>query len=266
MNRIFNLFLKNIRAGFATNSSSTHSLVFYADGYASKILNRHEEYEFGWNNFSLSNKVDKLVYGLITQTHISWIENEEEAAKDRAFAKLEELKPHLDDAISDEEIEQAVKAIDESKYPYVDHQSHPGTFSTAEEQAEYIKTLVQDNVVIYGGNDNGGKDAEDFMLNEGVLEARRASEPFEKVQIRISIDVSETQAPYRPISKSLDDILRVKFAADMDNILKLHVFRVENGRYSHNTILYEDWKNMPETDETISTVLELKEEISNGIY
>ena len=59
-------FLHNVRRGLATNSASSHSLVFYNNERSSDDLEsgKYIDTDFGWNNFTLDTLGEKLVYAL----------------------------------------------------------------------------------------------------------------------------------------------------------------------------------------------------------
>lgn len=59
-------FLNNVRRGLATNSSSSHSLVFHPNPVADNDLSSaaHTYTEFGWDHFVLDSLGSKLMYAL----------------------------------------------------------------------------------------------------------------------------------------------------------------------------------------------------------
>lgn len=264
MNRVFNFFIKNVRAGFATNSSSTHSLVFYSFPVEGKIPNRPEEgYEFGWNNFSISKKIDKLIYGIITQISVPWGVEGDEAAEQKQ-EELARIKPLLPESITDEEYEEVRSVILEENYPYVDHQSHPGRLED-EKLTEYLEIITQDNVAIYGGSDNYDTTPRVRLLDEGVEAVRMADNPLRNMTFDFYISYdhqkNEDTEPFRPISEKLDDILRIKFDRELDEIVQVKHFI---GRYPDSVTkeyTYDQWKNFPETEDTFKTIKELKEHL-----
>lgn len=140
-------FLHNVRRGLATNSSSSHSLVFHADPVASDnaYMDDYSENEFGWDHFILGTLGEKLMYGLTMAVSGSWEWSPEHREPDdedvaRAKARWGALFPEItDDAVW----ERAMQG-------YVDHQS------VEEVTPEFLAKLRDPHVVVHGGNDNGG--------------------------------------------------------------------------------------------------------------
>jgi len=130
------MIISNIRMGFATNSSSCHSIIF-------GLKNPGDDYckgEFGWDEFCLSSKNNKNDY--LAQT------------------LFDNIKIDIGD-----EMAMAVVKDWANKYPtksgYVDHQSLmslPVDVRTGKFSKEFFKDLrqyyLQDNLSIVGGNDN----------------------------------------------------------------------------------------------------------------
>ena len=135
------MFIENVRIGFATNSSSTHSIVFYKPG--SKWWQDYVPgHSFGWENFILVSQKLKQKY-----LDVTFRDAILRAVKERDVAEVvvqQLLGRHLDE---DEE--------------YVDHQSRieiPTKIGQALPNMEYYedlkKSLLRENVAILGGNDN----------------------------------------------------------------------------------------------------------------
>lgn len=136
--------IHKLRFGHATNSSSSHSLIFL-DKLPSDDVNG---VEFGWDYFTAASRESKLDYfGLLIQNALrdvvppnyvqavlsQWVENPE---------KLEE--GYID--------HESVYII-----PMVRRRSWPEKDTLNEEFIKDLKTyLLQDNLVILGGNDNYG--------------------------------------------------------------------------------------------------------------
>ena len=132
----------NVRYGFATNSSSTHSIIISND----KIRNNPPEDEYyGWNHFTLSKKANKKEYlaGILHQ-HLSHLIGDE-MAKDLAcvWCNLEN---------------------DNARIGVIDHQSVPALPLNWDNRGlnrqffdEYQKFLLKESVIILGGNDNETK-------------------------------------------------------------------------------------------------------------
>lgn len=130
--------IENFRAGYATNSSSSHSVVIIPDTMAAG--SGGSVYAYGWDNFVLTTPTAKIRY--LTAQLIAGLDDEN-AERLRAF--IGRSFPEVADQFEgDHDI-------------YVDHQSQwarPRGFSEA-----YTKFLIEQilspNVVILGGNDNG---------------------------------------------------------------------------------------------------------------
>lgn len=126
-------FIKNIRRGFATNSSSSHSFVYMrepdtteSDGYI--------DTDFGWRDFRLSSVKEKLMYVVTDRFGNNWNGTEEELA--------EAYESHKDDfpELSPDEFASAWRG-------YVDHESS-GLIGPNEARDPYV--------TVFGGNDNDG--------------------------------------------------------------------------------------------------------------
>lgn len=136
-------FLHNVRRGLATNSSSSHSLVFYAAPVASPDVASaaYVDTDFGWNHFILATLGEKLMYGLTSAIGGGWRQDQVSPAEVQAArTKYGHLFPEL----TDESL--WVRAIEGS----VDHQS----VSTVDE--EFVAKLRDPHTILHGGNDNGG--------------------------------------------------------------------------------------------------------------
>ena len=132
--------IHNIRFGFATNSSSTHSMIFLP-GQKDYLANEY----FGWRNFTAASKKSKELYLACL------LRNSMEAPEEIFYSILK-------DWVS--------KDSAKSKYSfdgiYIDHQSMivlPKEYGTEFPDSNFFKELkkfvLQDNLVILGGNDNG---------------------------------------------------------------------------------------------------------------
>lgn len=136
--------IHNIRAGFATNSSSSHS-VLIMPGH--KITDSPALDGYGWDNFTLASQELKRSY-LASQLgealgYDSWTPGAEGNAQ--ALAVITEI----------------LGPIDPSEVNYVDHQSTwgiPFEWDGVSLHAQFVRELSgfldRDEVVVLGGNDN----------------------------------------------------------------------------------------------------------------
>lgn len=139
------MILHNLRLGLATNSSSTHSLVFLKGA-----KDREANGEYGWNHFTLASRKAKKDYLAILLQHA--------------------LARSLPDNIAKIVMERWVGDLP-TKGGYIDHQSVyelPCAFGTdvVDEKffEEFGRYILQDELVILGGNDN---DDEQHPLSDG---------------------------------------------------------------------------------------------------
>lgn len=140
------LKIHNVRFGFATNSSSSHSVVL-APGMVDN-LSMHHPFGFGWERFVLASPSAKSNYMLVAaKEHYKRylkVSDEEAVAVARAFFPC-----------ADDDLKAAVEG-------YIDHQSDPGfpIPRLSEQGMGPLWRLMQeeivndDAVVILGGNDN----------------------------------------------------------------------------------------------------------------
>lgn len=134
--------IHNVRLGLAMNSSSTHSLIFLDDLVNDKGVGSRE---FGWDFFTASSKEAKKDYVALTvYTNLCRV-----YPSDVAFAVTKEIFGY--------DLEQDRYGVS----GYVDHQSEialPRTWDEKNLNQEFIEDfeayILQDNLVILGGNDN----------------------------------------------------------------------------------------------------------------
>jgi hypothetical protein len=132
----------NVRAGFATNSSSSHSIVMIPAGMRVGT-DEHNRFEYGWEQFTLADQESKSAYFATQLYHALDREN-----------------------VSGETAVQLMNSWLGTNYTAdtfcsygVDHQSIWGIFSSSDPvDGGFVKSLYQyvmrDDVVILGGNDN----------------------------------------------------------------------------------------------------------------
>lgn len=126
----------NVRLGFANNSSSTHSLIFLPKAHDNDV----EGGDFGWGHFTAASAEAKRLYLAATiYSNFSYSMGD-------AIAKI---------------VAEAVAGVKLPKDAYVDHQSLisiPMAWDGKGPDMEFLedlkKYLLQDGLVILGGNDN----------------------------------------------------------------------------------------------------------------
>lgn len=134
----------NVRLGFATNSSSAHSVVIGPGRYATEPTRRIEIGEYGWESFALDDSDDRVSY-LATAV---WMSLASEPEYLRTAAMLELFPGLTRDAIPDEDWG-----------GYIDHQS---AFTLGDHRSpafqgkvrEALEFFTDTRVTIHGGNDN----------------------------------------------------------------------------------------------------------------
>lgn len=135
--------IHNVRLGFATNSSSTHSMIFLK-GAKDKIVGEGN-YDFGWEHFTAASRKTKEAYFAIL------VMNSLRSMSDDHTAAL----------VASDLLGRDISDISEG---YIDHQSMYGLPSNWEGRAlnyefakEFRDFILQDDLVILGGNDNEDK-------------------------------------------------------------------------------------------------------------
>lgn len=132
----------NVRLGLATNSSSSHSIIFLKEGVrAVDYPSPAESGEFGWGHFTCASPETKLRYlGVML--------------RDRFYREL----PHN---IADVVVRNWLDGATVHEDDYVDHQSWyfiPNAFGTKLPDEQFFKDLktyfLNDKIAILGGNDN----------------------------------------------------------------------------------------------------------------
>jgi len=150
------MYILNIRQGFATNSSSSHSLIYIPNN--SDLSKIHDEPiespSFGWSEFILKSPYEKKKYfASLLCSSIRGI-----------------LPPRIINLIIKDLININEDINVENDSWYVDHQSAydiPLTKELTDINIEFVKDfynyIMNKNIVIIGGNDNGGRDAEEIL-------------------------------------------------------------------------------------------------------
>jgi len=140
--------IKNVRQGLATNSSSSHSLV-YTESEHSREIHPGESYDtdYGWGHFVASSLGEKLMYKLtdmVGQNYWNRDPSEDEVAE------MQQQYGHLFPELDESHFKAAMRG-------YVDHQSR-GEISL--EEARDPKTEI------HGGNDNDGPTCADCATDD----------------------------------------------------------------------------------------------------
>lgn len=145
------MHIHNVRLGFATNSSSTHSIIFLKPGQRIQD-NDAESGEFGWNFFTAASPEAKRQYVAI---HL-FTALQGQVGKDVAMAAVDSW---VKGASRTPEGEYAYN--DSGPEGYVDHQSlyvlpraWDGKGVDKEFFDDFLAFFMRDDVAILGGNDN----------------------------------------------------------------------------------------------------------------
>ncbi|CAM6054971.1 unnamed protein product [Sphagnum tenellum] len=146
--------IHSFRAGFATNSSSSHSVILLSPDIIGRVstIDANEPNSFQWDHFRLVTEEDKLRY-LAAQLFMNYGKSAE--AMSDIVAKIEaEITGYS------EEVREAVEAEMAGEYdansPSVDHQSVlslPDKYDP-ELVSAMIEFFKSPRVVVLGGNDN----------------------------------------------------------------------------------------------------------------
>lgn len=152
--------LQNIRAGLATNSSSSHSVVIGSQNLLGPFESfySHNDFEsiedffsagysikdyYGWQWFKLSQKEEKIGYLISLQR------SDQEKILELSHLTFEDIKPYLAD---------------------IDHQSQ--TRIPSRRLDHVVKLLCRDDVFIIGGNDNDDNDRAINSVSIDMLDLR----------------------------------------------------------------------------------------------
>jgi hypothetical protein len=146
--------ISNVRLGFATNSSSAHSIIILKPGYSVKNDDggRWGEYSYQWENFTLSDATEKVKY--IAANLFLNLREEGLAVAEAVVIVRDLLGVNFEEngLVVDEQVTNNSDNVEVS----VDHQSviyfPPKHLDFWKELADYVS---QDQIVILGGNDGG---------------------------------------------------------------------------------------------------------------
>jgi Radical SAM superfamily len=169
------LSVVNVRLGFATNSSSAHSIIINGsigkDSDIDMTTRRKGELQFGWSNTTYSDPIDKLGYVAAATYHSLQYSDLTEWQVAACMIKLFESTP------IGNQIESVFSGDgDRFETPYIDHQS---AWSLPDPRSPHFNLILKQTidffldprVSIEGGNDNDGDWGDDVA--EGVDTAKR---------------------------------------------------------------------------------------------
>jgi len=139
-------FIKNIRFGVATNSSSTHSIIHNSELISLTTEEYEDENDFGWDFFTLTTKEMKARYM---------------NAQLLCRIPYQYMQMITDILAEEEQPSQVINLLDS----YVDHQSTfnlPRNVTDQYPNYQFFKELkryiVENDFIILGGNDNSDND------------------------------------------------------------------------------------------------------------
>lgn len=199
-----------VRLGFATNSSSSHSLIILPNGAKDREIRGGE---FGWQNFTAGSREAKSLYLAVQLRDGLALSVGKEDARE-----LAQLRCGVSLSCADE-----YGRFDE----YIDHESIwslPRAWAGRGIDMEFFNELKQfvlrDDVVILGGNDNDGpethplynENAFELPLEWGPLVARKDNgywSLFDRstgTKIRLSLTTGQKIKPKRASAPELVDI------------------------------------------------------------
>jgi len=158
----------NARLGFATNSSSTHSICFIEDENLPVSIPPDTTMQFGWDNFVLCDQKSKLEYFIaLMYMKFKVIVGENTASLALIGLHQQLLKhPKYSEISAQIDIQTAIRDS------YIDHQSEllipmVDCYDKKEPNEQFYMDLLEmflsPNVVVYGGNDND----EDYFEKRG---------------------------------------------------------------------------------------------------
>lgn len=143
----------NIRLGFATNSSSTHSIIFLSNDLKLKDEYPNYDLQFGWGNFTLASAEEKKKYmAVVLRDNLNRVHGiKYDSSSEDKQRILNTVYGWLGINLSDAPYTES----------YIDHQSEqylPKTWDEKDVNKEYfddyLAYILRDNIAILGGNDN----------------------------------------------------------------------------------------------------------------
>jgi hypothetical protein len=149
-------FIHNVRRGLATNSSSSHSLVFFKTprvDHDAELDVSGLSTEFGWDVFKLTTKREKLMYAFVSilqkeGLNVGWRGGGTDGISDELEDVIKRYPEHTD-------------IVKRASAGYIDHQSADAS------PERLLEAALDPKVEIWGGNDNGGNPHDDYMMYDG---------------------------------------------------------------------------------------------------
>jgi hypothetical protein len=133
-------FVHNVRRGLATNSSSSHSLVYFdrpRPGHDE--LSYAVDTQFGWDQFRLRTRSEKLMYVLVSVL--------QRDGMNTGWTNDTPISPELEKFV--DAFPEMREQLANASSGYIDHQS-------VSDPEKLLAAALDPNVEIWGGNDNDG--------------------------------------------------------------------------------------------------------------
>lgn len=242
--------IHNLRLGFATNSSSSHSIIFDPE-LASKVYDDHDD-DFGWDYFTITSKEAKELY-FASMLYHSIIHT----TKSDIFASV--ILKGI--GISEETLN-----LLSEKYGTVDHQStitFPYEYGSkdvidlnfAKELIDYMK---QEGFIILGGNDNSDishhlfnenkkySDLDSFNCYPSLYYCRKDGDWWtlynKENGNRLTISFMDNPGPYEPKTPVLVDFKISQFCTS--NCQFCYTNSNKNGKHMNKNNIYSYVKSL----------------------
>lgn len=155
--------LFSVRYGFATNSSSTHSIVYDGDHSDNMICGMG----FGWETFVCASKEAKLEYVIASIfSSIGYYNTKYYDDKGKLKELMDDIKSYFGHLCPNyDKYDQILESCIENNYNiYVDHQSlfvcpsyQSGKLCIEYFAKKFAEVINNSGITIHGGNDNGGQ-------------------------------------------------------------------------------------------------------------
>lgn len=168
--------ITSIRLGHATNSSSSHSIIAFANRNVPSGRSPRG-YRYGWEQFTLDTPQQKIEY-LCVDRNIKIPDDlspEARAVIAEAGVDLEAIISDITDAQGDDEWSMNV---------YIDHESHGLTHTPSGlSDEEWLRVFLDERIAIFGGNDNRDDNDSDIIMQDSRRVAVRLGERGRDIQI-----------------------------------------------------------------------------------